>query len=101
MYVACMLLFVACGSESTESSSSAKPPISKEQSIYNTNCKLCHGSKGDLGVSGAANLRMSELSIEERITVITNGRNGMAAYKGILSEEQIKLVAEYTLTLHD
>jgi mono/diheme cytochrome c family protein len=44
---------------------------------------------------------MSELSIEERITVITNGRNGMAAYKGILSEEQIKLVAEYTLTLHD
>jgi mono/diheme cytochrome c family protein len=91
----------ACGGSQEPEEVAIKPTVSREQALYNTNCKLCHGSKGDLGVSGAANLRKSELSIEERILVITNGRNGMASYKGILDEEEIRLLAEFTMNLHE
>ena len=39
----------------------------------------------------------STLSLEEKIEVITNGRNAMMAYKTSLSEDEIKAVAEYTM----
>ena len=52
-----------------------------------------------MGASGAFNLTTSELTVDERIAVITNGRNAMAAYKDLLKEEEIKAVAEYTMTL--
>ena len=52
-----------------------------------------------MGASGAFDLTTSELSVEERINVITNGRNVMTAFKSILDEDKIKAVAEYTLTL--
>ena len=52
-----------------------------------------------MGASGAFNLQTSELTVEERINVITNGRNTMAAWGSLLNEDQIKAVAEYTMTL--
>jgi len=67
--------------------------------IFTKNCKLCHGTDGTLGLSGAANLKISALTIDEKIEVITNGRKGMAAWKGQLTPEEIKQVAEYTETL--
>ncbi|KRP07169.1 MAG: hypothetical protein ABR95_12420 [Sphingobacteriales bacterium BACL12 MAG-120813-bin55] len=93
---------IACSSadDSGENAGPA-PVISRGEAIYNQNCKLCHGSRGNLGVSGAFNLRQSTLTVPEKIQVITNGRNGMAAYKGILSDEEILLVATYTESLHD
>jgi len=69
--------------------------------IFKTHCVACHGIKGDMGVNGAANLNVSELPLAERIQTVTHGRmeKGMTPYKGILSPEEIKAVAEYTLTL--
>jgi mono/diheme cytochrome c family protein len=67
--------------------------------LYKSYCVTCHGISGNMGASGAFDLSSSKLGLEERIQVITNGRNVMASYKSLLSEEQIRAVAEYTLQL--
>lgn len=102
---------VACGgsedttdsssSEAAETTASAEPaaPAPDGEKIYKQNCIACHGLYGDMGASGAFNLTTSELTLEERINVITNGRNTMAAWGSLLKEDQIKAVAEYTMTL--
>ena len=101
-------LIIACGSESgsestsdsssTASTAEAAPAIDGKK-IYKQYCVTCHGLYGDMGASGAFNLTTSELSVEERVQVITNGRNTMTPFKTLLSEEKIKAVAEYTLEL--
>jgi mono/diheme cytochrome c family protein len=52
-----------------------------------------------MGASGAFNLKTSALPVEERINVITNGRNAMTPFKDLLTADKIKAVAEYTMTL--
>ena len=69
--------------------------------IYKLNCITCHGAKGNMGASGAHDLTESTLSLKERITVITKGREQMAAYEGVLSKEQIKAVAKYVETFRE
>jgi mono/diheme cytochrome c family protein len=51
--------------------------------LYKSYCVACHGVKGDMGASGAYDLSGSKLTLEERIQVITNGRNAMASYKSL------------------
>ena len=107
--ITCAILAIifACGEEQSSTSSSDKlspKPKAKTVSVdgkavYTKNCVVCHGVKGDMGASGAFNLTTSELSEEERVAVITNGRNTMAAYKDLLKEEEIAAVAAYTMTL--
>lgn len=93
--------FFACssGDEKTagSSASAAKPVASKVdgEKIYKQYCVTCHGLYGDMGASGAFNLTTSKLTKAERITVITNGRNLMTPFKGLLSDEKIEAVAEY------
>ncbi len=104
---------IACGGKSdapsSKSSSSAKatakasmgdddkPAVSnrKGKLIYKQYCQLCHGADGKLGLSGAKDLSISEIDMEERINQITNGKGMMTPYKDILSKEQIQSVAEY------
>lgn len=97
-----ILTLDACGGSEREAKSgtSSGEKISVDgKKIYTQNCVLCHGIYGNMGASGAFNLTESDLSMDERIAVITNGRNVMTAFKGDLSEEEIKAVAEYTETL--
>ena len=72
----------------------------KGKLIYKQYCVICHGSDGKLGVSDATDLSTSTASLEDRIDQITNGKGLMTPYKDILSEEQIKSVAEYVEELH-
>lgn len=67
--------------------------------VFTANCRLCHGNDGTLGLSGAANLSITALNVEEIKTVVTNGRKGMPSWKEKLTPEQIQQVAEYVLTL--
>ena len=67
--------------------------------VFKKNCKTCHGADGSLGLNGAKDLRVSTLSIEQRIETITHGKGVMTAFETILSPEEIKAVAEYTTTL--
>jgi mono/diheme cytochrome c family protein len=68
-------------------------------SIYKTRCELCHGADGKLGANGSKDLTVSDLELNERIAMITNGKGAMTAFKDILSLQEIKAVAEYSLTL--
>ncbi len=89
-----ILLFTFCESNVKKS---VKPLTGKD--IFRKNCVLCHGIKGDLMTNGAKDLRLSEMSLDERIQVITYGRNVMTGFEQQLSPEEIKLVAEFTLSL--
>ena len=110
MIFAIIAAFVfACGSSGDETkkaadSSSAKVAEAEKPKIdggkvYKQYCIACHGLYGDMGASGAHDLTKSVLSLEERVQVITNGRNTMIPHGEMLGEERVKAVAEYTLTL--
>ena len=70
----------------------------------------CEGKKGDdssdkaaatAPAAPAANdaVSISTITLEERITQVTNGKGLMTPFKEILTEAEIKAVAEYTLSL--
>ena len=64
--------------------------------IFRQNCVVCHGNDGKLGLNGAKDLSQSTLSLQERILVITHGRNAMAPWEGLLSAAEIEAVADFT-----
>lgn len=71
------------------------------EEVYVKHCKLCHGASGDLGLSGAANLKISVLNNAEVVTVVTEGRKAMPAWKAQLTPAQINDVAAYVITLRN
>lgn len=113
---------VACGSadeagktsgQSTASSKNSAPAQGAHteaiteidaKKIWKIRCVACHGLYGNQGLNGAANLQEVSISLAERIDIITNGRQGeqgvMTAFGDILSEAEIKAVAEYTMTFN-
>ena len=84
---------MACAADSANSSQSPG------EAVYKSNCKLCHGKEGDAQVSGAKDLTVSTLTLEEAKALITEGKGAMKAYKDILSAEEIDEVSAYVLTL--
>lgn len=91
----CLLLW-SCGDGNT--SQSANEEISGSK-IYQTHCVVCHGDDGRKGFANAKILPESSLTLEERILLITNGRNTMMPYSGVLSTDEIEAVARYTQSL--
>lgn len=69
------------------------------EDIFRKECAMCHGNRGNLGLSGAKDLTQSLLSKEEMITVVTRGRGGMAGFGHLLTAEQINEVVEHVRTL--
>ncbi|MDF2437436.1 MAG: cytochrome c, mono- and diheme variant family [Bacteroidota bacterium] len=67
--------------------------------IFMANCTSCHGVDGKAGLSGAKDLSVSTLDQNTQEEIIRNGKAPMPGYSGILTEEQIKAVAEYSATL--
>ncbi len=90
--VPAFLLCWSCASEAPKQAADAKR-------LFYQNCVFCHGIKGDLMTNGAHNLRLSQMSKEERILVITRGRNAMTGFEGKLSKDDIEKIAEYTISL--
>ncbi|MDW8346052.1 MAG: cytochrome c [Bacteroidia bacterium] len=66
--------------------------------LYTAACINCHGENGDLGKSGAKNLKMSSLSETEKKRIITKGKGVMPGYSS-LSEAQVQAIIEYIATL--
>ena len=66
--------------------------------LFAKNCKLCHGINGQLQLNGAKDLRESVLSLAERQVLISEGKNAMTPFKRVLTEEEIRKVAEYSLS---
>ena len=69
------------------------------QDVYAKMCQSCHGTDGKAGMSGAKDLSISNLSNDEKIAIITHGKNAMISYEKSLTKEQIEAVAEYIETL--
>ncbi len=89
------LFVLACGGNSTNKGSTA---IDGE-AIYKKYCVICHGVDGKLGLNGSKDLTVSKVTEAERVVQITKGKNTMTPFEGILSTEEIKAVAAYSMTL--
>lgn len=63
------------------------------KALYEINCKLCHGSDGKLGASGAKDLAITELDVTSIKEIILNGKGVMPASQ--VNEEQAEAIAEY------
>jgi len=66
--------------------------------VFRKYCVTCHGADGKLGLYSAKDLGESTLSRDERINIITHGKNLMTPFGTILSPAEIEAVAEYTLS---
>lgn len=98
-FVGIMLLLGAAYGDQALALGTANTPKPDGEKIYKVYCITCHGMKGDMGASGAANLSASTLPLEGRIKVIGEGRNTMTGFKALLTPDKIKAVAKYTLEL--
>ena len=96
-FIVFTLLINACSSNKKEEAK-AEEAISG-YNIFKKHCINCHGADGKMGLNGAKPIPESKMTLEERITHITNGKGAMQPYKGILKPEEIKAVAEYTFEL--
>ena len=68
--------------------------------LFENNCSQCHGSDGTKMYREATDLSLSVKNISMTEAIIRNGSNKkMPSYAGLLSEEEIKLMTEYILTL--
>ncbi len=95
IFLSAGILF-SCGNGGKEKSDSK----AIGQETYEKQCVRCHGKDGNLGLSGAKSLSKTNLNSAEMIPIITNGSSGgiMPSYREILSEEEIKNVAQYIET---
>ncbi len=67
--------------------------------IYKKKCQRCHGETGGKGIFGAKNLQISHMKYEDIITLITNGKKPMPAFKSKLTSVEVTLVANYAMSL--
>lgn len=100
----CLALFMAaCGSMDEEAARRAAAGSAKLApdglTVFRQKCVTCHGADGTLGLNGAKDLSKSMLPVEERVNIITHGKNLMTPFDAVLSPEEIQAVANYTLTL--
>ena len=92
--------FVACN-ESNPTVETSKNSLPLGQELYALHCASCHGESGDLGLSGAKNLKTSALTISEIKHIIKTGKNAMPSFRGVLgSDSHIDSVSRYVTTLH-
>lgn len=93
-----LLAFViACAGK--EKAPSGTASLADGEQVFKKYCIICHGADGKLGVNGAKDLTVCKLTLEEREMQIKKGKNVMTPFEGILTEEQIKAVASYTMSL--
>ena len=76
------------------------------EAAYKAKCQSCHGAQGmpnpgiakAMGVKPASDPSVKSLSEAEMIAITTNGKAKMPAYKGKLSDAEIKASVDYFRT---
>ncbi|RSK46247.1 c-type cytochrome [Hymenobacter perfusus] len=86
---------------SVQTEATAPPVLEVGKVLYTQNCVVCHGSDGKLGLNGARDLTQSNLNAAGRMYQVANGSisKKMPAFQDKLTEEEIRQVVEYSLTL--
>lgn len=107
--LAIIFLVYAYGISETKSPTFKKEPVATEytnitgselgKTIFEKNCTGCHGTDGKMGLSGAKDLTASVLTRDEKMNIISNGKNAMMSYKNVLSAEQVNAVTDYVESL--
>jgi len=96
--------FCACSS-STENKNSIKKSVGEPidpalvKSLFNAKCGICHGEDGKMNYAGAKDLTLSILTKAEILAQIKYGKGSMPPQNGVLDDEQIDALADYTLAL--
>lgn len=67
--------------------------VTDGKSLYEANCKLCHGEDGKLAAMGAADLSKTAMDANTIKQTILNGKGNMAKIE--MSEEQAMAIASY------
>jgi alcohol dehydrogenase (cytochrome c) len=84
--------------EGGETAAGGAPNAEAGKEVFAENCSTCHGATGHGGNGGPDLTTMpkakEQAGAEEQVT---NGGGGMPAFKGTLSEEEIKNVAAYVV----
>ncbi len=81
------------------------PQIAAAQSAadtYKAKCAMCHGADGSKSMMGAKPLNgadVQKMSDADLTEAITNGKGKMPAYKGKLTDAQIKDLVSYIKTM--
>ncbi|WP_374020148.1 cytochrome c [Paenibacillus thiaminolyticus] len=63
--------------------------------VYKQNCLICHGPNLEGQVGPNLQRAGSTRTPEEISTVIHDGGNGMTAFKGVLSEDEISALVDW------
>ena len=77
------------------------------EAVYKTKCQSCHGAQGvpnpgiakAMGVKPASDPSVKSLSEAQMITDTTNGKGKMPAFKGKITDAQIKDSVDYFRSL--
>ena len=101
----------ACGNNNNGNNNAASPsPVatnaptgttsvqaSNAEALYKANCISCHGTDLEGKMGGNTNLQHvgADLDTDQIVNQITNGGGGMMAFKGRLSEDEIKALADW------
>ena len=94
IFLAVFVIVLSCAEE--------KPvDLKLGENVFKTNCVICHGQDGNLAINGAKDLGLSKLTVDERIIMISEGKNLMTPFRALLSEEKIKAVAHYSLKFNN
>jgi len=89
----------ACGGDTQQDN--AKGDIANGKKIFETYCILCHGDNGKLQLNGAKDITVSQLSFDQRIVLVKEGKNLMTPFAEILSDTEIEDVVSYAITLKE
>jgi quinohemoprotein ethanol dehydrogenase len=86
------------GEGGEEASAAGAPNAEAGKEVFAEECSVCHGATGH-GGNGGPDLRTMPLAKSQAGAEkqVTNGGGGMPAFKGQLSEEEIKNVAAYVV----
>ena len=80
---------------------------SEGEAIYKAKCQMCHGATGNgdspagrtMKVKPFSDPEVTKLSETAMVDIAMNGQNKMPAFKGKLTDDQIKDVVAYIHTL--
>lgn len=84
--------------DSTQTEQYQKQVLEYGKQLYTAACVNCHGENGDLGKSGAKNLKTSTLTEQEKSMIVKKGKGVMPSYSS-LSDIQVQAIVKYVNTL--